>query len=89
MARNQPFDFSDEDDLSLTRNTDFDDAEFTESGLASPYGTSGHAGDGMTHHQTGAASQASRAQTTTPTRESAESWEANTSMSKKRGNQPR
>ena len=91
MARNQPFDFSDDDDASLSsRSTEFDDAQFTDSGLASPYGMSTHSGD-TGAHQTGAASQTAqgRATTTTPARESAESRENTTPMSKKRGNQPR
>jgi hypothetical protein len=92
MARNQPFDFSDEDDLIASGGTNATDAEYSESGWAdSPDMTSQSMGrssmDETGRHATQKARQQS--QTATHTRSSAEPPDSPTSMNKKRGNQPR
>jgi hypothetical protein len=85
MSRNQPFDFTDDDDISLASGSaNTTDAEYTEFGWAD----SPEMGSAM--EDTGRQGQKTRkSQTATHMRRSAEQPDSPTSMSHKRGNQPR
>jgi hypothetical protein len=97
MARNQPFDFSDDDDLATASAAGSQQAEFSESG--STTGLHGMAGMGddltgetaahETGKQTGKAAQKAAQQTATQTRSTTGQHDSPTSMQRKRGNQPR
>jgi hypothetical protein len=105
MARNQPFDFSDDDDIAVASSSGSrHEAEFSESGSAGLHGMAG-TGDGLmgeaaTHEASRKAGAAAREaaekaaqrasqQTATQARGSAGQSDTPTSMQHKKGNQPR
>ena len=96
MARNQPFDFSEDNDLAAASSgASRHDAELNESGPASfhPMGEEMLAAHGMDHHGSQHAEhqlrQARQTQTATQTRAKVQQRETTTPMHRKRGNQPR
>jgi hypothetical protein len=99
MARNQPFDFSDEDDIVTASTAGSRDVEFSESGSTDLAGMAvmgddlmGETATGKTGRKTGtaaAAAQVAQQQTATQTRAATGQQDTPTSMQHKGGNQPR
>jgi hypothetical protein len=87
MGRNQPFDFSDDEDLTIASGgANTADAEYSETGWSdSPNMNS--AMDDIGGQASEKATQ--KSQTATHARSSAEQHDTPTSMNRKRGNQPR
>lgn len=100
MARNQPFDFSEDDDFAVSSSGgSMQDAELSEAGTARLHNLGDdmlaeagmdHQGSQQAGQQARQARQAARqTQTATQTRATAQQHDTTTSLQNKRGNQPR